>query len=71
MNPDTYLTPAAACKILKVCPKALRAMRRVGLVKAVNISAGPIQPRWRYVLDLEPESEGEVMWLDFKRRLRA
>ena len=68
MNPSTYLTPAEACAVLKVCPKTLRAMRRVGLVKAVNISAGPIQPRWRYILDLEAEKSSDLNFLDFKRR---
>lgn len=68
MNPETYHTPAEACKVLKVCRKTLRAMRRAGLVKAVNISAGPIQPRWRYILELEAEKGGDLNFLDFKRR---
>jgi hypothetical protein len=68
VNHDTYLTSAEACKILKVCRKTLRAMRRAGLVKAVNIGAGPVQPRWRYVLDLQPDNGNDLNYLDFKRR---
>jgi hypothetical protein len=68
MNTDTYFTPAEACKSLKVCPKTLRAIRRAGLVKAVNISAGALQPRWRYIIDLEPDKGSDLNFLDFKRR---
>jgi hypothetical protein len=72
MTPQAHLTTTEACHLFHVSRNKLAAMRREGLIRAVNINPGGERAVWRYANRLELVDVGnlddELRWQGLKRR---
>jgi hypothetical protein len=66
----SHLTTSEACRLFHVSRNKLAAMRRDGLVRAVNINPNGERAVWRYAdrLEVVKGLDEEIRWQGLKRR---
>jgi hypothetical protein len=66
-----YLTSKEACEYFHVCRNKLMAMRKAGIIRAININPNGKRAVWRYddCLEISGILEEDLKYLDLKRRI--